>query len=94
MGDVGGAAGPSHRRLSLPALRFVGGDVTVSANARLDSLMLGTATAFPLWVERSLFVEDNPKLPTCRATALAASVFQGEAWGVNIDRNDDAATCP
>ncbi|WP_147439749.1 hypothetical protein [Corallococcus sp. CA049B] len=54
----------SLRRLSLPALRFVGGDVTVSANARLDSLMLGTAAAFPLWAERSLFVEDNPMLAT------------------------------
>lgn len=59
----------SLRRLSLPALRFVGGDVTVSANARLDSLMLGTATAFPLWVERSLFVEDNPMLPTLNGLA-------------------------
>ncbi|WP_375756491.1 hypothetical protein [Corallococcus exercitus] len=46
-------------------------------------------------VTLAFVVVDNPKLPTCRATALAASVFKGDpVAGVNIDANDDAATCP
>ncbi|NBD07438.1 DUF7151 family protein [Corallococcus silvisoli] len=62
-------ANSSLRRLSLPALRFVGGDVAVRSNARLDSLTLGTAASAPLWVERSLLVEDNPLLPTLEGLA-------------------------
>ncbi|AFE03786.1 putative lipoprotein [Corallococcus coralloides DSM 2259] len=45
-------------------------------------------------VPESFGVIDNARLPTCRATALAASVFQGQPWGLVIERNDDAATCP
>ncbi|NOK39311.1 leucine-rich repeat domain-containing protein [Corallococcus exercitus] len=46
-------------------------------------------------VSLSFVVVDNHKLPTCRATALLASVFKGDpVTGVNIDANDDTATCP
>ncbi|MBZ4332144.1 hypothetical protein [Corallococcus sp. AS-1-12] len=46
-------------------------------------------------VSQAFVVVDNRKLPTCRATALAAGVFQGDPLaGMNIDQNDDAATCP
>ncbi|MHA7628056.1 DUF7151 family protein [Corallococcus sp. M7] len=45
-------------------------------------------------VAESFGVLDNARLPTCRATALAASVFQGQPWGLIIERNDDAAACP
>ncbi|RKG70133.1 hypothetical protein D7V88_39915 [Corallococcus terminator] len=39
-------------------------------------------------------VTDNARLPTCKATALAAKVFQGGTGLVHIDMNDDTATCP
>ncbi|QAT82523.1 putative lipoprotein [Corallococcus coralloides] len=46
-------------------------------------------------VSLAFIVLDHPKLPTCRATALAASVFHGDPLGgLNIDGNDDAAACP
>ncbi|MFP2896138.1 hypothetical protein [Corallococcus sp. 4LFB] len=46
-------------------------------------------------VSLAFVVVDNAKLPTCRATALLASVFQGDpVTGVNLGGNDDAATCP
>ncbi|GMU04689.1 hypothetical protein ASNO1_09410 [Corallococcus caeni] len=68
-GSLTAEGNSSLRRLSLPALRFVGGDVAVRSNARLDALALGGASGAVLWVERSLFVEDNPMLPTLAGLA-------------------------
>ncbi|RKH72979.1 hypothetical protein D7W81_04715 [Corallococcus aberystwythensis] len=59
----------SLRRLSLPALRYVGGNAAVLSNARLDALTLGTAPEGLVRVERSLLVEDNPMLPTLEGLA-------------------------
>ncbi|WP_223642221.1 hypothetical protein [Corallococcus sp. EGB] len=73
--DLMARGNASLRRLSLPALRFVGGDVMVSANALLDSLTLGTAPDFPLWVESSLLVENNPMLPTLEGLAAVQPRF-------------------
>ncbi|RKH91058.1 hypothetical protein D7Y21_04070 [Corallococcus sp. AB045] len=64
----------SLRRLSMPALRFVGGIVAVSSNARLDALTLGTAPDTMVQVERSLLVEDNPMLPTLEGLAAVQPV--------------------
>ncbi|NOK14632.1 DUF7151 family protein [Corallococcus exercitus] len=68
-GSLTAEGNSSLRRLSLPALRFVGGDVAVRSNARLDALALGGTSGAVLWVERSLFVEDNPMLPTLAGLA-------------------------
>ncbi|WP_147469998.1 hypothetical protein [Corallococcus sp. AB049A] len=59
----------SLRRLSMPALRFVGGSAEVTSNARLDVLTLGTAPDTMVQVQRSLLVEDNPMLPTLEGLA-------------------------
>ncbi|WP_147450078.1 DUF7151 family protein [Corallococcus carmarthensis] len=68
-GSLTARGNASLRRLSLPGLRFVGGDAAVYSNARLDSLTLGTASDALVWVERSLLVEDNPMLPTLEGLA-------------------------
>ncbi|RKH49038.1 leucine-rich repeat domain-containing protein [Corallococcus llansteffanensis] len=59
----------------------------VQGNTALTGLGLGELAR----VTQTFIVSDNTKLPTCQATALAASVFQGTP---SIDRNDDAGTCP
>ncbi|RYZ41812.1 MAG: hypothetical protein EOO71_10540 [Myxococcaceae bacterium] len=45
-------------------------------------------------VTSDFVVTENPKLPTCKAAALATTVFQGGPGIVHIDMNDDTATCP
>ncbi|RKH36315.1 DUF7151 family protein [Corallococcus sicarius] len=59
----------------------------LQGNAGLKELGLGELARVTL----DFVVVDNPKLPTCQATALAASVFPGTPF---IEENDDAATCP
>ncbi|RKH49036.1 DUF7151 family protein [Corallococcus llansteffanensis] len=61
--------------------------LNVQGNPVLTNFGLGELAR----VTHDFTVLDNAKLPTCRATALAASVFPGTPI---IDRNDDAATCP
>ncbi|RKG98847.1 hypothetical protein D7V97_32475 [Corallococcus sp. CA053C] len=61
--------------------------LNVQGNASLTSLGLGELAR----VTVEFVTVDNAKLPTCQATALAASVYQGTPF---IDDNDDAATCP
>ncbi|MBN8229269.1 leucine-rich repeat domain-containing protein [Corallococcus macrosporus] len=76
------------------------GDLALLRELDVLSLQGNTAlTAFGLpelaRITLNFVVVDNPKLPTCRATALVASVFTGDpVSGVNIDANDDTATCP
>ncbi|WP_147446878.1 hypothetical protein [Corallococcus sp. CA047B] len=64
--------------------------LNIQGNARLTDFNLGELAR----VTTDFVVVDNPKLPTCKATALATKVFQGDPEVLHIDMNDDTATCP
>jgi hypothetical protein len=62
---------------------------TVQGNPELTTFGLASLAL----VSTTFTVTDNPKLPQCLATSLAAAVYSGEPQDVDIQRNDEAATC-
>jgi hypothetical protein len=72
----------------LSSLREVD-SLIVQENAELARFDLGALAKVGL----SFTVTDNPKLPQCRATALASAVFTGAPEERTIERNDEAASC-
>lgn len=63
--------------------------LTLQQNAELTGPGLGVLAK----VGVSFTVTDNPKLPQCRATALADAVYTGAPEERTIERNDEAASC-
>ena len=63
------------------------GFLNVQGNQVLTNLGLGELAR----VTSEFVVVDNPKLPTCQASALAARAYPGNPF---ISDNDDTATCP
>ncbi|MFP2930431.1 hypothetical protein ACLESO_35580 [Pyxidicoccus sp. 3LG] len=61
-------------------------DLRVSFNGKLTQLGLNGLTR----VTSTFSIVENPVLPTCQATALAARTFARQP---DISRNDDTATC-
>ena len=71
-----------------PALEHVGRQLQISSNAALFQLDLGALRS-----ATDVFLNDDPKLPTCAAQKLVAQLSPPPT-SVSISGTDDTGTCP